>query len=82
MYLLAVVVARLAPADKGLLDEASVNPLTNLGLVPTVAVDSVSVLVDSAAGADGTAFKANVVLLSVSDCTVKSGCPVAVNSKL
>ena len=56
VILLAVVVDKFAPALRGALVLLSVNPLANLGLVPTLDVLNVILFVLNAAGALGTAF--------------------------
>ena len=75
-YRLAVVVFKLCPA---LIPPpvASVAPCANL-LVSCELVDNVKLLPDKLVGAAGTSSNANMVC-TLSDWTVKSGCPVAVS---
>ncbi len=56
VYLLAVVVFKLVPADRGPESEASSNPAHNFGFVPCVVVDKVKLKVLKLLGADGVAF--------------------------
>ena len=60
----------------------SVKEAHSFGLIPCTLSDSVIDFVLKLAGAAGTAFNANVILLSVSVCDVMSGWPFALNASV
>ena len=79
VYLLAVVVFKLAPALRGAEVELSVNRAHNFGDVPCAAVLSVMLFPLRLVGAAGVAFMVNV-MFSWSSWAMVPGVPYALNS--
>ena len=79
VYLLAVVVFKLAPALRGAEVELSVNRAHNFGVVPCAAVLSVMLFPLRLVGAAGVAFMVNV-MFSWSSWAMVRGVPYALNS--